>query len=111
MNQRRAARVRQQLAAQADQAARRNLEVQPHAPGAVVAHFGHFAAAPADGFHHDADEIFGNIDYQPLDGFELLAILRARHNFRLADHQFEAFAPHGLNEYRELQFPAPQNTE
>src|SRR6266852_1857509 len=111
MDQGGAARVRQQLAAQADQAARRNFKIQSHATGAVIAHLQHFAAAAADGFHDDADEIFRNVDHQALDRLEFLAIFVAHHDFGLADHQFEALAAHGLDQNGELQFAAAEYAE
>ncbi len=86
MDERSAARVREQLAAQADQAARRNFEVQAHAPGIVIAHLEHFAAAAADGFQNDADEAFGDVDDQAFERFELAAVFCAHHDFGFADH-------------------------
>ena len=107
MNQSGAARVRQQLAAQADQSARRNLEVHAHAPGVVIAHLEHFAAPAAECFHNDADETLRYIDDQALERFKLPAFFRAHNDFRLADHQLEAFAPHRLDQDGQLQFAAP----
>ena len=103
MNQRGAARVGQQLAAQADQPARRNLEVHAHAAGVVIAHLQHFAAPLPNRFHNDADEILGDVDHQAFERLELFAIFRAHHDFRLADHQLETFAPHRLDQNRQLQ--------
>ena len=111
MNQRGAARVRQQLAAQADQSARRDSEIHAHAAGAVIAHLDHFAAAAAKRFHDDADKILGNVDHQALERFELSAVFGAHYDFRLADHQFEAFAAHGFDQNRQLQFAAAQHAE
>ncbi len=86
VNQRGAARVREQLAAQADQAARWDFEIQAHATGIVIAHFEHFAATAADGFQDDADETFRDVDHQALERFELAAIFGAHDDFGLADH-------------------------
>src|SRR5229473_1695830 len=111
MNQRGAAGVREQLAAQADQAARGDFEIQAHAAGIVVAHLEHFAAAAADGFQDDADETFRDVDHQALEGLELAAVFGAHDDFGLADHQLEAFAAHGFDQNRELQLAAAEHAE
>ena len=111
MNQRSAARVGEQLAAQANQSARRNAEFHAHAPGMVVHHFFHFAAPRAERFHHDADESFRAIDDQHLKRLKALAVFRLHHDFRLAHHQLVAFAAHGLNQNRKLQFAAREHTK
>src|SRR5713226_3028354 len=106
-----AARVREQLAAQADQAARGDFEIQAHAAGIVVAHLEHFAAAAADGFQDDADETFRDVDHQALEGLELAAVFGAHNDFGFADHQFKTFAAHGLDQDGELQFAAAEHAE
>ena len=111
VNERGAAGIGEQLAAQADQAARGNFEIEADAAGAVIAHFEHFAAAAADGFHDDADEAFRNIDDQALDGLELLAVFVAHYDFGLADHEFKTFAAHGFDQNGELQFATAENAE
>ena len=88
-----------------------NFEIHAHAAGAVIAHLEHFAAPAAQRFQNDADKIFGNVDDQALQRFEFLAVFRAHHDFRLAYHQLEAFAPHGLDQNGELQFAAPQHAK
>ncbi len=111
MNQRGAARVGQQLAAQSDQAARGNLEIQPHTAGTVIAHLQHFAAAAANGFHDDADKILRDVDYQAFHRLHFPAVDGVHHDFRFANHQLKAFAPHGFDQDRQLQFAAAQHTE
>src|ERR1700730_2206946 len=111
VNERSAAGVRQQLAAQADQAARGDFEIEAHATGIVVAHLEHFAATAANGFQNDADEIFGDVDDQALDGLELAAVFRAHDDFGFPDHQFKTFAAHGFDQNRELQLAAAEDTE
>ena len=111
MDQGGAAGVGEQLAAQADQAARRNFEIEAHAARAVIAHLEHFAAAAAEGFHDDADEIFGDVDDQALERLQFLAVFGAHDDFGLADHQFEAFAAHGFDQDGELQFAAAEDAE
>src|ERR1700722_2450523 len=108
VNQRGAARVRQQLAAQPDQPARRNLEIHAHTAGIVIAHLEHFAPPAAQRFQNDANKALRDVDDQPLKRLELLAVFRAHHNFWLANHQLETFAPHRLYQNGELKFAAPQ---
>jgi len=55
----------------------------------VIAHLHHFAAAAANGFHDDADEFSGMSITRRSTALQLLAILRAHHDFGLADNQFE----------------------
>ena len=42
---------------------------------------------------------------------ELLAVFVAHDDFGLADHQLEAFAAHGFDQNRELQFAAAEHAE
>src|SRR3982074_1481978 len=77
----------------------------------MVAHFHHFAAAAANGFHDDADEILRDVDHQTLERLEFLAIFRTHHDFGLANHQFESFATHGFDQDSELQFTTTENAE
>ena len=97
----RAARVGQQRAAQTDQAAAGHAEFDAHASIAMIVHIGDFAFARADKF-------FGNIDGEVFDRFHQFASFSVvlGDNLRLADHQLVAFAPHHLNQNRELQFAA-----
>ena len=111
MDQRGAARIGEKLAAQSDQAARRDAELHAHAAGMMVHHFFHFAAARAEKFHHDADEIFRAIDDEQFERLDAAAIFGAHHDFRLADHHLVAFAAHRLDQDRELQFAAAQHAE
>src|SRR5882757_1259820 len=111
VNQRGAARVGKQLAAQADQSARRDFEIEAHAARIVIAHFEHFAAAAANGFENDTDEVFRDVDHQTLDRFELAAVFGAHHAFRFADHQLKTFAAHRFDQDGELQFAAAENAK
>ena len=111
MDQRRAARFGQQLAAQADQPARGNAELHAHAAGAVVDHLRQFAAARAQALHDDADVGFRAVDHQHFQRLEALAVFGAHHDFRLADHQLVAFAAHGFDQDGELQFAAAEHAK
>src|SRR5579859_6223571 len=81
-----AARVGKKLAAEADEAARRNFEFETNASGAVIAHLGHFAAAGAERFHDDADEIVGDVDDDALLRLEFVAAGARRHRRRRQFH-------------------------
>ena len=111
VQERRAARVGQQLPAQADQAARRNREFHAHPSGAVVDHFAEFAAPASQRLHHHANKVFRTIHHQSLEGFKFLAVFLAHHDFRLADHQFVTLAAHGFNQDGELQFAARKHAK
>src|SRR5208283_682935 len=106
-----AASVGEELAAQANQAARRDFEIEAHAAGAVIAHFEHFAAAAADSFHDDADETLGNVNDEALDGLHLFAVFGADDDFGFADHEFKTFPAHGFDEDGELEFAAAEDAE
>ena len=111
MNQRRAARIGQQLAAQADQSARGNLKFHAHAARAVVDHLSEFAAPRAEAFHDDSDVGFRAVHHQHFQRFEALAVFGFHHDFRLADHQLVAFAAHGFDQDGQLQFAAAQHAK
>lgn len=111
VNERGAARVGQKLAAEADEAARGDFEFEANAAGAVIAHLGHFAAAGAERFHDDADEIVGDVDDDAFLRLEFAAAFIANDDFGLSNHEFETFAAHGFDEDGELQFAAAENAE
>ena len=69
-----AARVGEQLAAQADEAAAGDAELHAHAAVAVVVHVRHLGLAHAELFHHHADEFFGNVDGEVFDRLHELAV-------------------------------------
>ena len=111
MDQRRAARFREQLPAQADQAARGNAKFHAYAPRAVVDHLGELAATRSERFHDDANEIFGAIDDQHFERLEAAAVFSVHHNFGLAGHELVAFAAHGFDQNGQLQFAAAEHAK
>src|SRR5882762_1061608 len=111
VNQRGPARIREQLAAQADQAARGDFEIEAHAAGIVIAHLEHFATTAADSFENDADEVFRDVDHQPLERLQLAAVFSTHHDFGFADHQLETFAAHRFDQDGELQFATAENAK
>src|SRR5690349_22116097 len=111
MEQRGAARVREELAAQSDQTTRGDFELHAHAARTVIHHLGEFAAPAAESFHHHADERLRTIHDKALDGFETVTVFRAHHDLRLADHQLVAFAAHRFDQDCELQLAAAEHTK
>ena len=108
-----AARVGEELAAQADQAAAGHAEFDAHAAIAVVVHVGDFAFARAELLHDHADEFFGNVDGQVLDRLHQLAVffIALGDDLGLADHKLVAFAAHHFDQNGKLKFAAAKNFE
>src|SRR5205085_8083396 len=105
------ARVGEELRLVADQAARRDVETEPRAPGAGGPHLDQLAAAARQRLDDDAGMRIVHIDDDFLDRLERHAVLLARHDPWLADRELEALAPHRLDQDAELQFAAPGNLE
>src|SRR6059058_486511 len=96
-------RLGQELRAEADQTPRRHAVVDPHPAGAVVDHLLQISLPQRQQLRDDADVLLGSVDRQPLDGLVHRAVDLARHDLRFADRQFETFAPHQLDQHRQLQ--------
>src|SRR5205085_3906776 len=94
-----------------DETARRRVELKPHAPRAVIDHLRHLPFAPAQRFGHHTDELFWAINHHLLNRLVGHAVTHARDHFRLRDLSFITFAPHHLDQDRQLQFAAPRNFE
>ena len=101
-----AARLGEELGAEADQAAGGHEVVDPHPAGAVVDHVLHPALAEREQLRDDADVLLGHVDRHALDRLVDLAVDLAREHLRLADGELEALAAHHLDEDRELQLAA-----
>ena len=101
-----AARLGQELGAEADQPARRHEVLHPRPAGAVVDHLLHPALAQREQLRDDADVLLGDVDRDALDRLVALAVDLLRQHLRLADRQLEALAAHQLDEHRELQLAA-----
>ena len=65
-----------------------------------------FALARAQLLHDHADKLFRDIHRELLDRLHQLAIHALGDDLGLADHQFEAFAAHHLDQDRKLQLAA-----
>ena len=109
--------VGHELRAEADQAARRNPELEPHAAatargapratrGGIGDHFRHDALALADLRDHHALVILGHVDHQLLDRLDGLPAEGLRDDVGARHLQLEALAPHHLDQDRQLQLAA-----
>ena len=101
-----AARLGEELGAEADQAARGHEVVHPHPAGAVVDHLLQAALAQGQQLGDDADVVLGHVDRQALDRLVQLAVDLAGEHLRLAHGQLEALAAHQLDQHRQLQLAA-----
>ena len=106
MQQPGAARLGEELGAEADQPAGRHEVVEPDPAGAVVDHLLHPALAQREHLREHADVVLGHVDRQPLDRLVMDAVDVADDHLGLADGELEALAAHQLDEDRELQLAA-----
>src|SRR5882724_2331243 len=86
-----AARVRKQLAAQADQTAAGHTKLDAHAAIAVIVHIYNFALAGPELFHHHSDKFFGYVYGESLNRLHQLAIYAFGDNLRFTNHELVAF--------------------
>src|SRR6478735_4039049 len=94
----RAAGVREEPGAEADEATRGDQELHADPAGAVVRHGLHAALALREQLRDRAEVLLGDVDGHALDGLVDLAVDLARHDLRLADRELEALATHLLDE-------------
>ena len=105
------ARFGQHLAAQADEAAAGHAKLQSRAARTVIVHLRHLTLARAQFLDHHANEPLRHVDGEMLNRFHAHAVYDLRDDLRPPGHQLEAFAPHHLNQDRELQLAAAQHLE
>ena len=91
--------------------ARRHGEFQAHSARPGVDHLRHLAFAHRQQLRDDADKVFGNIDDQQLHRFVERAVDLAGDDGGLGHLQLVAFAAHGLDDDRELEFAAAGDLE
>ena len=104
-----ALRVREELRPEADQAARGDAELEPHASASVIHHFcRHAASSPRLRDDHTL-ELLGHVDHEVFDRFHLHAVDFLRDDFRARDLQLVPFAPHHLDQNRQLQLASPDH--
>ena len=101
-----AARLGEELGAEADQAAGGDEVLEPHPAGAVVDHLLEAALAEREQLREHADVVLGRVDREPLDRLVHLAVDELRHHLRLADGELEALAAHQLDEHGQLELAA-----
>ena len=111
MHQAGAGRHRAELGLEADQAARRNLVVEPHAALAVRHHVGELAAALAERLHDRALRAFVDVDRERLPRLARLAVDLLDDHARPRHRELVAFAAHVLDQHAEVQLAAAEDAE
>ena len=101
-----AARLGEELGAEADQPARGDEVLHARPAAAVVDHLLQAALAQREQLRDDADVLLGDVDRDALDRLVPLPVDLLGQHLRLADRQLEALAAHHLDEHRELQLAA-----
>ena len=100
-------RVGQELRAEADQPARGNAELEPHAAAAVVHHLRHHAACASPTCAMTTPwKSSGTSMTSSSTGSTLLAVDLLGDDLRPRHLQLEALAPHHLDQDRQLQLAA-----
>ena len=102
---------RAELGLEADQAARRNHVVEPHAALAVGIHAGELAAALAERLHDRALRALVQVDRERLVRLARLAFDFLDDHARPRDRELVAFAPHVLEQHAEVQLAAAVDAE
>ena len=95
----------------ADQPARGNAVIEPHAPLAVGLHVLKIAAARAQRFHHRALVRLLGIDRQHFERLAPDAVDLPDHDARARYSEFVSFAAHVLDQDGEVQLSAPGDEE
>ena len=98
-----AARLREEVGAEADQRPRRDHVVESDPAGSVVGHPLHTTLALAEELRDGADVLLRNVDGQALGRLVQLAADLAGDHSGLAERELEALAAHHLHENGELQ--------
>ncbi len=106
-----AARRGEELAAEPDEPARRNAELEPRAAEAGVVHLDHAPAPASEPLGHDADVRVGHVEHDELHRLHQLAVDLAGHDLGVRQHHLVAFAPHRLDEDSELELAAAEHGE
>ena len=106
-----AARVGEELAMIADQAARRGGEGQPRLAAARRAHVGHLALALRHLLDDRARMLVVDVDDDRLIGLLAAVGAVAEEDARAADRKLEALAPHRLDQHAELELAAAGDLE
>ena len=103
VEQRRPARVGEELAAIADQPANRQDELHPDPPVGVGRHLLEAALAAGERLLDRADVVGRDVDRDPLVRLLGLAVDLVEEDLRPRDGQLEALAPHLLDQDRQLE--------
>src|SRR5262249_8696397 len=99
------------LAAETDQSACRDVTFEPDSSRTVFDHLYHLAFASAEFLDHDAQRCFWTIDNQHLDWLVQRLADRCCQDLGLPDRQFITLAPHRLDQDSQLQFASTHDAE
>ena len=106
-----AARLRQELGADSEEAARRNLEFDAHAAAAGIDHVGHLGAPRLQLLHHRAHVLLIDVHDQRFVWLHRLSADFLEDHLRTGERELESFAAHVLRENREMQLAAATHFE
>ncbi len=111
VEQARARRRREVLGAEADEAARRNPILEPHAAAPVGHHRDELALALRKARHHAALVLLAEVDRELLPRLVHDAVDDALDDGRPRYRELVAFTPHVLDQHREVQLAAAGHAE
>ena len=111
VQQTRAARFGEELGADAEQTARRDLELDAHAAAAGIDHVGHLAASLLNLLHDRADVRLVDVDDESLVRLQRFPAGFLENDLRARQRELEGFAAHVLREDREVQLAAAAHFE
>ncbi len=97
--------------AEADEAARRHVEVDAHVAVVVGVHAGHLRLAAGEGLDEEAGRGFGRFDVELLERLFEAALGVVEDDLGAGDRELVALAAHGLDEDGEVQLAAAADDE
>src|SRR5690606_2147075 len=100
-----------ELGAEADEAASGHDEGHADATLAVRAHVLHVGLADAQLLDDGALVLFVDVDHDGFEGLHLHAVDFLDYHLRPRDGELKAFAAHGFDQHREVQFAAAADAE
>ena len=101
-----AARLGEEIGAEADQAPGGDDDVHPHPAGAMVDERLRLSLAQREELGDDAEVLLRYVDRDTLHRLVHLSLDDAGHDLRLADRELESLTSHLLDQHRELQLAA-----
>src|SRR5216683_2139939 len=102
---------RQEVVAEADQAAGRDQVFEAHAAPGVVADLDHLPAPLPERLRHRAQVLFADIDREPLHGLHTLAVDLLDDGLWTRDLELIALPAHRFDEHGQVKLAAPAHQE